>query len=71
MSGFVMINDPFSFNFTDDLTDQVVLSSSAFIMMDKYIQLDFNLPSRRIFGLGERKTNFTLGEGTWTMWASG
>ena len=71
MSGFVMINDPFSFNFTDDLTDQVVLSSSAFIMMDKYIQLDFNLPSRRIFGLGERKSNFTLGEGTWTMWASG
>ena len=26
------------------------------------------LPSRRIYGLGERKGGFTLGEGTWTMW---
>jgi len=39
--------------------------------MDKYLQMDINLPSRRIYGLGERTTNFSLGEGTWTMWASG
>ena len=35
------------------------------------MQLDLHLPSRRIFGLGERTSEFTLGEGTWTMWASG
>ena len=40
-------------------------------MMDKYIQMDFNLPSQKIYGLGERRSNFTLGAGTWTMWASG
>ena len=40
-------------------------------MMDKYMQLDMNLPTRRIYGLGERNRNFTLEEGTWTMWANG
>jgi len=39
-------------------------------MMDKFMQLDLQLPSRRIFGLGERNHEFTLDEGTWTMWAS-
>jgi len=29
------------------------------------------LPSRRIYGLGERTREFTLKEGTWTMWANG
>ena len=47
------------------------LECRSSIMMDKYIQLDLNLPSRRIYGLGERNTNFALGEGSWTMWASG
>ena len=42
-----------------------------FLMMDKYTQFDMNLPSRRIYGLGERNRNFTLEEGTWTMWATG
>ena len=40
-------------------------------MQDKYMQLDLQLPSRRIYGLGERTRQFTLGEGTWTMWANG
>jgi alpha-glucosidase (family GH31 glycosyl hydrolase) len=40
-------------------------------MMDKYIQMDFQLPSQRIFGLGERNREFGLTEGTWTMWAVG
>lgn len=39
--------------------------------MDKFIQMDFILPSQRIFGLGERVREFQLTEGTWTMWASG
>jgi len=39
-------------------------------MTDKYIQLDLNLPSQRIYGLGERNHEFGLEEGTWTMWAN-
>jgi alpha-glucosidase len=39
-------------------------------MTDKYIQLDLQLPSQRIYGLGERQHEFTIGEGTWTMWAN-
>jgi hypothetical protein len=45
--------------------------NQTFIMMDKYMQMDLILPSRRIFGLGERNREFNLGEGTWTMWANG
>ena len=37
--------------------------------MDKYIQMDFKLPSQRLYGFGEREREFQLGEGTWTMWA--
>jgi alpha-glucosidase (family GH31 glycosyl hydrolase) len=39
--------------------------------MDKYMQVDFRLPSQRIFGLGERNREFALTEGAWTMWANG
>jgi alpha-glucosidase (family GH31 glycosyl hydrolase) len=38
--------------------------------MDKYIQFDMILPSQNIFGFGDRKHEFKLGEGTYTMWAS-
>lgn len=31
--------------------------------------MDLQLPSQRVFGLGERFHEFALGEGTWTMWA--
>jgi alpha-glucosidase (family GH31 glycosyl hydrolase) len=39
--------------------------------MDKFIQMDFNLPSQRIYGFGERIHEFALGEGAWNMWADG
>jgi alpha-glucosidase (family GH31 glycosyl hydrolase) len=46
-------------------------TGGTLIMMDKYMQLDLNLPSRRIYGLGERNGDFLRGEGSWTMWANG
>lgn len=33
--------------------------------------MDLQLPSQKIYGLGERNREFTLSEGTWTMWANG
>ena len=39
--------------------------------MDKFIQMDFLLPSQMLYGLGERVHDFQLTEGTWTMWAIG
>ena len=57
MCGFELLNEPFGFRFTDDRNpDNVILSTenSTLIMTDKYLQLDMDLPSRRIFGLGER-----------------
>lgn len=35
------------------------------------MQLDLQVPSQRIYGLGERNRQFTLTAGTWTMWANG
>ena len=70
----VSTDNGFSFKFVDNKDPNNVLldtEGGSFIMMDKYIQLDMKLPSRRIYGLGERNRNFTLEEGTWTMWANG
>jgi len=74
MVGFEIFRNPFGFQFTDDKDPSNVYLTTkncSFVMMDKYIQLDMQLPSRRIYGLGERAGPFTLGEGTWTMWANG
>jgi len=72
--GFELLQNPFGFKFMDTKNSSNAIIStenSAFIFMDKYIQMDLQLPSRRIYGLGERNTQFALGEGTWTMWANG
>lgn len=41
------------------------------LFSDKYIQMDFHLPSQRIYGLGDRIHEFLLNEGAFTMWTSG
>ena len=74
MVGFELFTNPFGFHFKSTrYEDNVLLStdSSSFVMTDKYMQLDLQLPSRRIYGLGERVHEFSLQEGAWTMWANG
>jgi len=74
MCGFELFTDPFAISFSNTRNPDEKLvhtQDSAFLMMDKYMQLDFQLPSQRIYGLGERVREFTLGEGTWTLWANG
>lgn len=66
----------FGFSFLDNRKAEpenvmIDTKNSTIVMMEKYVQLDLQMPSRRIYGLGERKHEFTLGEGTWTMWANG
>ena len=57
----------------DNDSGKTIVSSAkqTFIMYDKYMQMDLILPSQRLFGLGERRKEFSLTEGTWTMWANG
>lgn len=58
-------------NGSDDLP---LLSSKnqTLVFMDKYIQFDMLLPTKRVFGLGEReREQFMLEDGTWTLWANG
>ena len=77
MMGFQLrkTNDkPFGFSYTDPGdVNNVYLSTmdSNLIFMEKYMQIDFQLPSQRVYGFGERMREFGLGEGTWTMWAKG
>lgn len=65
---------PFSFSYTD-VTDKnnVLLHTynSTLVFMDKFIQMDLQFPSQRVFGMGERVHEFALSEGAWTMWAKG
>ena len=46
-------------------------NNSDFVFTDKFMQLDLQIPSQRIYGLGERSREFSLEPGTWTMWANG
>jgi alpha-glucosidase (family GH31 glycosyl hydrolase) len=75
MTGFELSMDPFYFSFSDKRGEQpqelLSTKDQAMFLMDKYLQFDFHLPTQRIFGFGERSKEFTLSEGTYTMWASG
>jgi alpha-glucosidase (family GH31 glycosyl hydrolase) len=73
MSEFKLNMNPFGFSIGSTYTDETLVSTigETCYLMDKYMQVDFNLPSMRIFGLGERNREFALTEGAWTMWANG
>lgn len=47
------------------------MKGSDFVVSDKYLQLDLQVPTVKIYGFGERHRQFTLEKGTWTMWANG
>lgn len=71
-TGFRLLDESFGFEFVDPLTNKSIVTTEgqSMILMDKYLQIDMLLPSRRLYGFGERKGTFTLKEGTWTMWAT-
>ena len=74
MLGFHYSHDPFFISFNDTRNKSNWFLSTfnqSLVFMDKFIQMDFLLPSQRLFGLGERVHDFQLDEGTWTMWAVG
>lgn len=75
MVGFKLNQDPFGFELRSTRTENDTLVSmsleSDFVMSDKFMQLDLQVPTQRIYGFGERQREFTLSEGTWTMWANG
>jgi hypothetical protein len=61
MLGFKFYKDPFAFSFSDlrDPSNVYVHSNeSTLVMMDKFIQMDLQLPSQRMYGFGERVREF-------------
>lgn len=54
--GFKYELSPFHFSFSDvvDGSTFITTKDMALVMMDKFIQVDFLLPSQRVFGFGER-----------------
>lgn len=74
MVGFSYKLNPFSIAFKDSSDNSNVFLTTegqTLLMSDKFIQMDFKLPSQRMYGFGERVREFQLTEGTWTMWADG
>lgn len=65
---------PFAFAFVDNTDDKNIFLTTegqSLIFSDKYIQMDFVLPSRHCYGFGERQQQFELPEGAWGMWSTG
>jgi hypothetical protein len=56
------MKDTFSFKFTSTRDGSTLVSSEGgnFLMLEKYVQLDLQLPSQRVYGLGERQREFNL-----------
>lgn len=74
MAGFSYRYDPFGFEFRSTRSADVInvdTTNSDFMMTDKFMQIDLQVPSTRIYGLGERTREFSLAPGTWTMWSNG
>ena len=67
-------SSPLAFAFVDNTNpDNVMLTTEgqSLIFSDKYIQMDFLLPTQHCYGFGERQQQFKLPEGAWGMWSSG
>ena len=74
MVGFGFSANPFYFNFTssqDSSNWYLTTRNMTLLFEEKFIQMDFLLPSQQLYGFGERMHDFRLGQGTWTMWSSG
>jgi len=73
MLGISYSKKPFGFSISSTLDSLPLVSTvgKTFYLTEKYLQIDFLLPTQNLFGFGERNHEFKLKEGTWTMWASG
>lgn len=59
MVGFKLREDPFGFEIRSTRTEGDTLvsmsESSDFVMSDKYMQIDLQVPTQNIYGFGERQ----------------
>lgn len=61
---------PFSFSYSDEKKNALVnTTGQTFVHETRFTQMDFLLPTQKIYGFGERAGNFSLGQGAWTMWS--
>lgn len=65
-------SDHFSFTFKDK-NDKEILSTEKrkFAISDKFSEIGFRLPTRRLYGLGQRNGEFLLKNGTYSLWSQG
>ena len=65
-------NGPFSFDLThpdDNSTIILTTLDQNLIFMDKFLQISFLVNGQRVFGYGERVSNFFLEDGNYTLYA--
>lgn len=74
LSFFDPAKDQFGFKMVDVKNPKNVLLNTigqSFLFADKFIQMDFQLPTQQVYGFGDRVHEFLLKEGAFTMWSSG
>lgn len=72
MLGFNINQSPFYFGFTDKQnpdTEWITTKDATLVFAEKYIQMDFTLPSWDLYGFGERVHETNMTQGAWTMWS--
>jgi len=71
MMGFNIIKEPFSFHFSGlegETVPYIDTKDASLVFSDKYIQMDFTIPSWNVYGFGERIHDTELSQGAWNMW---
>lgn len=77
MMGFRFFNrakETFGFRLVDNKDPTNILLDTVgqtLLFSDKYIQMDYILPTQFVYGFGDRIHEFRLSEGAFTMWSSG
>jgi alpha-glucosidase (family GH31 glycosyl hydrolase) len=65
-------SEKFSFRIFDRHTQLELINTKDedFLAMSHYMQIGFKLPTRRLFGFGERTRDFQLSEGTYSIYSA-
>ena len=67
---FIYQENPFSVKIIRKATNETIfdLANLNFVYSDRYIEFSTFLPTKHIYGLGERRQNFSYTNATYTIW---
>jgi hypothetical protein len=70
--GLSIETERFTFTLKDKNGAEVLSTDKRkFVVSEKFTEIGFRLPTKRLFGLGQHNSQFMLKNGTYTLWAQG